>query len=113
MSIDPSSVLERLWSAAGLPNDSLQRVTLTGVDPVLPSSFAIGTAAQTSLAAAALAAAEIGMRRNGLSQQVRVDMREAALECSCRFTLDGKAPDIWDKIAGLYACGPDDAPEWL
>src|SRR6185369_15712377 len=31
-------------------------------------------------------------------------MRHAALECCGRFTVNGVAPDIWDKLAGLYAC---------
>ena len=98
-------VLEPIWRAAGLPVDPLGHLTLTGHDPVLRSSFAVGTAAQASLAAAALAAAQIGERRNGLRQQVRVDMRHAALECAGRFEIDGRTPELWDKIAGLYACG--------
>jgi CoA-transferase family III len=80
---------------------------------VLPSSFAVGTAAQTSLAAAALAATEIGLRRNGLRQHVQVDMLQAALECCGRFSVDGRTPDLWDKLAGLYACGPAESPGWL
>ena len=35
------------------------RVTLTGAEPALPSSFRVGAAAQTTIAAAGLAAAEI------------------------------------------------------
>ena len=104
MTIAPSLALESLWRAVALPQDALQQVTLTGVDPVLPSSFAVGTAAQASFASAALAAAAIGELRNGLHQQVHVDMRHAALECSGRFTVNGVAPDIWDKLAGLYTC---------
>jgi CoA-transferase family III len=96
--------MRALWASAGLPADALAQLTLTGADPVLASSFAVGTAAQVSFAAAALAAAEIGHLRNGLRQQVRVDMRHAALECSSRFLIDGIAPNIWDKLAGLYAC---------
>ena len=96
--------MRALWQSLGLPADALAHLTLTGREPALPSSFAVGTAAQLSFAAAALAAAEIGHARNGLRQQVRVDMRHAALECSGRFTLDGVAPNLWDKIAGLYAC---------
>jgi len=96
--------LTALWQSAGLPASALAHLVLTGTDPVLPSSFAIGAAAQSSFAAAALAAAELGHLRNGLRQQVRVDMRHAALECSGRFTIDGVAPQIWDKLAGLYAC---------
>jgi crotonobetainyl-CoA:carnitine CoA-transferase CaiB-like acyl-CoA transferase len=96
--------LGALWRSAGLPADALAHLTLTGHDPVLPSSFAVGTAAQVSFAAAALAAAELGHARNGLRQQVRVDMRLAALECCSRFTIDGVAPNVWDKLAGLYPC---------
>jgi hypothetical protein len=96
--------MSALWASAGLPADALAQLTLIGADPVLPSSFAIGSAAQLSFAAAALAAAEIGHARNGLRQQVRVDMRHAALECSSRFLIDGVAPNVWDKLAGLYAC---------
>jgi len=104
MTVAPAAALESLWHAAALPTDALPHATLTGADPVLPSSFAVGSAAQVSFAAAALAAAEIGQMRNGLRQQVHVDMRHAALECSGRFTIDGVAPQIWDKLAGLYAC---------
>ena len=35
------------------------------------------------------------------------------MECSGRFTLDGVAPDLWDKIAGLYRCGPDERGDWV
>ena len=96
--------INALWQSAGLPADALAHLTLTGTEPALPSSFAVGTAAQVSFAAAALAAAEIGHRRNGLRQQVRVDMRHAALECCSHFLIDGLAPNVWDKLAGLYEC---------
>lgn len=96
--------LAALWAAAGLPADALTRVTLTGADPALPSSFAVGTAAQASFAAAALAATEIGRARNGLAQTVSVDMRGAALEACSAFTIAGVTPQVWDKLAGLYAC---------
>lgn len=98
------TALEPLWHAAGLPADALSQLVLTGHDPVLPSSFAVGVAAQTSLSAAALAATQIGQHRNGVRQQVQVDMRHAALECCCHFRIDGRVPEVWDKIAGLYPC---------
>ncbi len=105
--------IESLWQAAGLRSQALEWLSLTGRDPVLPSSFAVGSAAQTSLAAAALATIEIGASRNGLHQQVHVDMRHAALECCGHFTIDGRTPDIWDRLAGLYRCGPDDSDGWV
>jgi crotonobetainyl-CoA:carnitine CoA-transferase CaiB-like acyl-CoA transferase len=100
----PAAALASLWRGAALPAVALERVTLTGAEPVLPSSFAAGTAAQVSTAAAALAATEIGRLRNGLVQEVAVDMRHAALECCAFFTVDGKRLELWDKLAGLYRC---------
>ena len=94
-----------LWQVAGLPVGALAHLTLTGREPVLPSSFAVGSAAQATLGAAALVAAEVGHKRNGLRQQVRVDTRRAALECLGRFSIDGRTPELWDKLAGLYRCG--------
>ena len=96
--------LASLWRLADLPPDTLQYANLSGADPVLPSSFAVGTAAQTSVAAAALAAVELGRVRGQPRQQVSVDMTHAALECSGWFSLDGQTPNIWDKVSGLYRC---------
>ncbi|PAX96090.1 carnitine dehydratase, partial [Bordetella pertussis] len=42
--------LQNLWGAAGLPDEALDHVELHGAEPVLPSSFAVGTAAQASIA---------------------------------------------------------------
>ena len=53
------SVLSELWHAVGAPPDLLADVRLTGCDPVLPSSFKVGLAAQTAIAASALAAANL------------------------------------------------------
>jgi len=105
--------LKALWQSLALPSDSLAQLSLTGADPVLPSSFAVGSAAQISIASTALAAADIGHYRNGLPQQVQVDMRHAALECCSHFLIDGVVPNSWDKLAGLYACGPDAADGWV
>ncbi len=100
----PAQTLRDLWLAAGLAPDVLARADLAGADPVCPSSFAVGTAAQASIAAAALAATEIGRLRNGLVQRAAVDMRAAVAECSAWFSIEGRTPDRWDKISGLYRC---------
>lgn len=97
--------LQRLWHDAGMPDEALGYVSLPGREPALPSSFAVGTAAQASIAAAALAAAEIWHLRGRRRQRVTVDMLHAAQECRSHFKIDGVAPDIWDKISGLYRCG--------
>jgi crotonobetainyl-CoA:carnitine CoA-transferase CaiB-like acyl-CoA transferase len=107
MSTPPRSALQQLWRCAGLDDAALQRVDLSGSDPVLPSSFAVGTAAQAALAAGALAAAELGRLRNGVEQRLRVDMQHAALACCTHFLVDGQALQLWDKLAGLYPCGDD------
>src|SRR4051812_39752710 len=98
------AALAGLWQLAQLPPDALPYVNLTGSDPVLPSSFAVGTAAQSSVAAAALAACELGHVRGADRQRVSVDMTHAALECTGWFALDGKVPDLWDPFSGLYRC---------
>jgi crotonobetainyl-CoA:carnitine CoA-transferase CaiB-like acyl-CoA transferase len=111
---DALAALGTLWQAAGLEPAALGRVQLSGADPVLPSSFAVGAAAQAATAAGALAATEIGRRRNGLAQTVAVDMRHAALECCSHFRIDGQALQLWDKLAGLYPCGGGDgAAGWV
>ena len=63
------TVLADLWRLAGQPADALEAVALTGAEPALPSSFAVGTAAQTTIAASALAAAELWRLRTGRQQQ--------------------------------------------
>jgi len=99
-----------LWKHAAAPADALEAVTLTGAELALPSSFAIGTAAQATIAASALAAAELWRLRTGRQQQVSVDMRNAAIEFRSerymRAAGQGRG-EIWDKIAGLYRCGDE------
>jgi crotonobetainyl-CoA:carnitine CoA-transferase CaiB-like acyl-CoA transferase len=105
---DPLASLTGLWNEAGLPTDALNDVMLTGSDPVLPSSFAMGAAAQVSIAASALAAMTLWRSREGNRQLVSVDMRDAAVEfLSERFsTIVGQPQeDPWDPIAGAYQCG--------
>jgi hypothetical protein len=93
---------------AHLPGSGLACLHLSGAEPVLPSSFAVGTVAQASLGVAAIAS-EIGRRRNGIEQQVAVDMLEAALECCGASTIGARAPEVWERLAGIYACGPGGA----
>jgi crotonobetainyl-CoA:carnitine CoA-transferase CaiB-like acyl-CoA transferase len=106
--IDTRAALAQLWQAASQPAEALSQIRLTGSEPVLPSSFAVGTAAQASIAASALAAAELWHLRCGRQQLVTVDMRHAAIEFRSEryFRVDGRSPsDVWDKIAGTYRCG--------
>jgi hypothetical protein len=96
------AALTAIWQQARLPQAALQRANLTGHDPVLPSSFAVGAAAQASIAAAALAATQVGLLRGLPAHTVSVDMQHAALECLTYYAIDGRVPNIWDKYSGTY-----------
>jgi crotonobetainyl-CoA:carnitine CoA-transferase CaiB-like acyl-CoA transferase len=101
----PREILADLWTLAGGDAAALDAVTLTGEEPQLPSSFRVAAAAQASIAAAGLAAAQIWKLRSGQSQDVAVDMRHAVVECRSEryLRVDGKPPPpTWDAIAGIY-----------
>jgi crotonobetainyl-CoA:carnitine CoA-transferase CaiB-like acyl-CoA transferase len=87
---------------AQLPSEALTFAHLAGGDPVYPSSFAVATAAQSTIAAAALAACELGHARGAPRQQVSVDAAHAAAECLGWFSIAGRVPEVWDKFSGLY-----------
>lgn len=106
--VSPSAALSGLMQLAGQPSDALDAIELTGSEPALPSSFAIGVAAQASIAASALAANELWRLRTGRRQKVSVAMRDAAIEFRSEryMRVDGKpVGESWDKIAGLYRSG--------
>jgi crotonobetainyl-CoA:carnitine CoA-transferase CaiB-like acyl-CoA transferase len=101
----PREILADLWTSAGGDVAALEAVTLTGEEPQLPSSFRVAAAAQASIAATGLAAAQIWKLRSGQSQDVAVDMRHAVVECRSEryLRVDGKPPPpTWDAIAGIY-----------
>jgi crotonobetainyl-CoA:carnitine CoA-transferase CaiB-like acyl-CoA transferase len=101
----PREILTDLWTAAGGDLAALDAVTLAGEEPQLPSSFRVAAAAQASIAAAGLAAAQVWKLRSGQSQGVAVDMRHAVVECRSEryLRVDGKPPGpAWDAIAGIY-----------
>jgi crotonobetainyl-CoA:carnitine CoA-transferase CaiB-like acyl-CoA transferase len=100
-----SEILTDVWTSVGGEAAALEAVKLTGEEPQLPSSFRVAAAAQASVAATGLAAAEIWKLRSGESQQVAVDMRHAVVECRSEryLRVDGKPPPpAWDAIAGVY-----------
>src|SRR5260221_2750843 len=98
-------ILGDIWTSVGGEASALDAVKLTGEEPQLPSSFRVAAAAQASVAATGLAAAEIWKLRSGQSQGVAVDMRHAVVECRSEryLRVDGKPPPpAWDAIAGIY-----------
>ena len=101
----PREILSDIWTSAGGDAAALEAVTLSGDEPQLPSSFRVAAAAQASIVAAGLAAAQIWQMRSGQSQGVAVDMRHAVVECRSEryLRVDGKPPPpAWDAIAGVY-----------
>ncbi|HXX49615.1 MAG TPA: CoA transferase [Myxococcota bacterium] len=104
----PEDPLREIWRLGGGDPAALERVALSGSDPFLPSTFRIGTAAQAAIAAAGLAAAELWQLRGGRAQQVRVDLRAAAIEFRSERYLrivGREPPPMWDPIAGVYRTG--------
>jgi len=103
--LPPAEIVARLWADSGGPPAALSDVTLTGADPVLPSTFRIGAVAQSTIAAAALAAAELRRLKTGQRQQITCDQRDAAIEFrSERYMRVANKPPaaLWDAIAGTY-----------
>ncbi|KRQ97624.1 CoA transferase [Bradyrhizobium valentinum] len=101
----PREILSDIWTSTGGEASALDAVTLTGDEPQLPSSFRVAAAAQVSVAATGLAAAEIWKMRSGQAQQIAVDMRHAVVECRSEryLRVDGRPPPpAWDAIAGIY-----------
>jgi len=104
----PVGVVAALWRLGGADTAALDYLQLRGDDPVLPSSFRIGVAAQASIAAAGLAAAELHHRAGARRQTISVDMRHAAIEFRSEhyLTMDGRAPPArGDPLFGVYRTG--------
>src|SRR6185436_8554886 len=101
----PLEILSDIWTSIGGEASALDALTMTGDEPQLPSSFRVAAAAQVSVSATGLAAAEIWKMRSGQAQDVTVDMRHAVVECRSEryLRVDGKPPPpAWDAIAGIY-----------
>ena len=99
----PTQIAAELCARVGL-NDTAP-LTVTGAEPILPSSFRVDAAAAASIGAAALAAEAIWRHRTNTGQGVSIDLRHAAAEFrSERHLRIGDEPpkDPWDPIAGAY-----------
>ena len=105
---DAATVLAGLWQAAGCAPEALERLSLTGHDPILPGRFKVGTAALASIGASALAAAECWRLRTGRAQPVSVEIRAAAAAFRSEryLRVDGQPPaDPWSPLSGFYRAG--------
>jgi crotonobetainyl-CoA:carnitine CoA-transferase CaiB-like acyl-CoA transferase len=98
--------LGEIWLELGGEAETAGAVSLSGPRHVLPSPYDVTGLAVGSLAAAALAVAELhGLRRGGTPPAVELGSEEAALAFRCERYLEpvGWAlPPAWDRIAGVY-----------
>ena len=114
MSLAADAAVESIWRAAGLDPAALRRLQLPGSEPGLRSSFAVSTAAQASLGAAALAATEIGRVRNGLEQTASVDLVDAAVECTRPIhARRRRVPSSGTRSPASTAARPTERNEWV
>jgi crotonobetainyl-CoA:carnitine CoA-transferase CaiB-like acyl-CoA transferase len=101
----PRQALAQVWAAAGGDPAALERVALTGEDPMVPTDVKIGTAASAVIAATALAASEVWRLRSGHAQSVAVDMRAAIAAFRSERYLQvngGPPPDGRSPLFGFY-----------
>ena len=105
----PHAILADLWAGLGLDPAAPSRATLTGDDPILPSSFRLGAVATATIAATALAASGIHGRRDrsggGRAPTIAVDATHAVTEFASErhLRVEGAAPgDLFDPIMGAY-----------
>ncbi|KVC26266.1 CoA transferase [Burkholderia pseudomultivorans] len=101
----PALALNQLWQLAHGEADALDRATLTGQDPTLPSAFHVGTLAAATITAAGLAAAECHRLRTGVAQRVEVSVRDALVAFRSERYLrvdDGPPPELRHPVTGFY-----------
>ena len=107
---DSEKALQDIWAVAQLDSEALEWINLEGEEPVLPSTYKTGVCAQSSIAAAGLAAAELWRHRTGKTQTVSVNMKDAAMAFrSERYAeLEGSpVREAPDSIHGFYKCGDE------
>lgn len=108
--LGPRAALERMWVALGGAPDALDDVEVHGRDPVLPSSYPIGSAAVAAVGVATMAAAAVSEARTGEPQAVRVttDRAVTAIRSERVLRVDGKPMgDVWNPFSGFYRTADD------
>ncbi len=83
----------------------LNNLSITGAEPVLPARFKIATAAAAAIAATGLAASELFNLRNNTSQDISVDLHDAALAMRSHAYMQvvgEEPPKLWSPLSGFY-----------
>jgi crotonobetainyl-CoA:carnitine CoA-transferase CaiB-like acyl-CoA transferase len=102
--------VQNLLDEVGFSAPPEQEATIVGHDPILGNRFPVGEAAAVSLAAGGVAVSDLWEQKTGRRQQVRVDVRRAAvsLRSTLVMTVDGgpPPPSLADgnPLVDLYRC---------
>ena len=97
--------LSELICLGGLPNSAAQTATINGDDPVFATRYRVAGPGAASIAAAAVAAANLWTLRGGMPQQVTVNARAAAaaMRSNHYLKIDGQMPPRpTDTFTGFY-----------
>jgi crotonobetainyl-CoA:carnitine CoA-transferase CaiB-like acyl-CoA transferase len=97
--------LADILSNVGVDPSMMERIEITGTDPILPSKFLIGTAGAGVIGATGLAASELWRLRTGRIQDVSIDVRAAAIGMRADTYLrkaDNSARDKATPFGGFY-----------
>lgn len=94
----------KLWALTGGEPSALGRLVEMGPEHALPSPFFVTEAAAESVAASALAAAELHAARGGGAQRVTLDRAHAmaAFSAALVMRIEGDSIPVWAPISGTY-----------
>jgi crotonobetainyl-CoA:carnitine CoA-transferase CaiB-like acyl-CoA transferase len=108
--VAPTEAVRDTWRALGGSSDALEHVSVSGRDPVLPSSYPIGALSVAAVGVATMAAAEVWEARTGHTQRVTLTVDDCVRACRSDqlVHVDGTRPgDVWNPFSGFYATGDD------
>ncbi|MEE9255498.1 MAG: CoA transferase [Pseudomonadales bacterium] len=103
-------MLHDILSALGRPLDADDELEIIGCDPQLRTRFRIAEAGAATLAGVGLTVSDLGVKRSGRSQKIRIETSAAAAALRSSGYLRRENTDLptpWDAISGFYQSGDD------
>jgi crotonobetainyl-CoA:carnitine CoA-transferase CaiB-like acyl-CoA transferase len=96
--------MDEIWGSLNRDLTEIDQLTIVGADPILPTSYAAGTAAATSVGAYTLSTAYLWHQRGGPPPSATVDTRHATLAFRSEryLRIDGTSPALWDPLTADY-----------
>lgn len=98
-------ILAHILESLGITKPDLTSIHIAGQDPVLPSTFPLGTAAAAALAAIGYTVNDLWYLKTGRQQQIHITLQNAAIAMlSHTFLRINNAPPagLWDPLSGFY-----------